>query len=349
MILVAGRPLIDLFLRSLEAAGFEEIDVLIDTKESEIASFLNERESETIVKAVNSVSRDISQEDVYYFYGREYLEPRDVIRFIKFCEQHNNDLCVNPVSTQLVSQETSNQSSTPINMAYFPAGVPNKIPSDFNGSKIKVFSLSSDSQVTINWLWDLLNLNSILIDEIIPMMKGIIQQGATIIEPVLIEKGAIIRSGTYIEGPVIIGRDCVVGPNCFLRPGTALGNRVRVGNAVELKNSIIMDDTSIGHLSYVGDSIIGPKCNFGAGTKVANLRIDNGNFKVTVAGQVIDTGRRKLGVFLGENVKTGINCSLMGGVSVGTGAMIGPGTVIYRNVKPFTRVLLRQQTEIATK
>lgn len=344
---VAGRPLIDLFLSCLEAAGFEEIDILIDPNESALRSFIKERESEAHIELLTSDSNQSLQENAFRFYGHHYLEPRNIIRFLKFVEGHKDELCVIPVSEEQLLEITHRPSAKPVSMAYFPAGISHQLPTDLSNVEFRFFCPSSEPTMPINWLWDLLRLHSILIAEIVPAMKGTIQQGATIIDPVLIEKGTTVRAGAYIEGPVIIGRDCVVGPNCFLRPGTCLGNNVHIGNAVEIKNTIVMDNARIGHLSYIGDSIVAPGCNFGAGTKIANLRLDSGNFKQKIGEKIIDTGLRKLGVFLGENVKTGINCSLMGGVSIGTEAMIGPGAVIYRDVEPHTRVLVRQQTEIA--
>lgn len=62
-----------------------------------------------------------------------------------------------------------------------------------------------------------------------------------------------------------------IGPNCYIRPHTSIGKNVRIGNACEIKNSVIMDKTHIGHLSYVGNSVIGEDCNLGAGTTVRQL------------------------------------------------------------------------------
>ena len=103
---------------------------------------------------------------------------------------------------------------------------------------------------------------------------------------------------------------------------------MRIGNAVEVKNSIIMDRTHLGHLSYVGDSIIGSGCNFGAGTKVANLRHDGGNIKVIINGKRVDSGRRKLGTIMGDDVHTGINSMLNVGSVIEPGSNIKPGEFV---------------------
>lgn len=184
--------------------------------------------------------------------------------------------------------------------------------------------------IDIGYPWDLLKANEYLLKGLEGSCEGTVEPNATIKGEVVIGKGTLIRNGSYIEGPVIIGENCDIGPNCYIRPSTAIGNHVRVGNAVEIKNTIIMEDTHVGHLSYVGDSIIGHRCNFGAGTKVANLRHDGKNIKVTIKNRILDSGRRKLGVIMGDDVHTGINTSINIGVIMEKGRHTYPGEVINR-------------------
>ncbi len=184
-----------------------------------------------------------------------------------------------------------------------------------------------------NWLdigrpWDLLDANEHFLSGLQPEIKGEIEPLATLKGNVSVAESTIIRNGAYIEGPVIIGKNCDIGPNCYIRPGTSIGDDVRIGNAVEIKNSIIMNGTHIGHLSYVGDSIIGERCNFGAGTKVANLRHDGRTIRVKLKGKLIDSGKRKLGTIMGDDVHTGINSMINVGAVVESGAMIAPGEFV---------------------
>lgn len=167
--------------------------------------------------------------------------------------------------------------------------------------------------------WDILAANEILLKDLQPQVLGEVEPGATIKGAVAVGRGSVVRSGAYIMGPVIIGEDCDIGPNCYIRPSTCLGNNVRVGNAVEVKNSAIMSGSKIGHLSYVGDSVIGERCNFGAGTICSNLRHDKGNIKSYVKGRKVDSGRRKLGVIMGGEVMTGINTSIYPGTVIESG------------------------------
>jgi UDP-N-acetylglucosamine diphosphorylase / glucose-1-phosphate thymidylyltransferase / UDP-N-acetylgalactosamine diphosphorylase / glucosamine-1-phosphate N-acetyltransferase / galactosamine-1-phosphate N-acetyltransferase len=190
------------------------------------------------------------------------------------------------------------------------------------------YSPLEDSWIDIGYPWDLLKANEYLLKSLKGSCQGTVEPNATIKGEVSIGKGTLIRNGSYIEGPVVIGENCDIGPNCFIRPSTAIGNRVRVGNAVELKNTIVMESTHIGHLSYVGDSVIGRRCNFGAGTKVANLRHDGKNIKVMLKGRILDSGRRKLGVIMGDDVHTGINTSINIGAVMHKGRATFPGEVV---------------------
>jgi bifunctional UDP-N-acetylglucosamine pyrophosphorylase/glucosamine-1-phosphate N-acetyltransferase len=124
-----------------------------------------------------------------------------------------------------------------------------------------------------------------------------------------------------------------------------VGKKTRIGNACEVKNSIIMDNVHVGHLSYVGDSVLGEDCNLGAGTITANYRFDAGTIEMTVKETVMDSGRRKLGAIMGDNVKTGINALFMPGVKVGNGSWVGPNVMVQRDLPPKSVVLLKQDVD----
>ncbi len=215
------------------------------------------------------------------------------------------------------------------------------------GSSIAAVSLERSDTLDVGLLWDLLPANAWVLRKIKSKTLGHIENGTNLIGPIIVEEGARIRSGAYIEGPAFIGRNSDIGPNCFIRPHTSIGQEVRIGNACEIKNSIVMDRTHIGHLSYVGDSVVGENCNLGAGTTVANYRFDGKTIKMNVKNQIVDTGRRKLGVVMGDHVKTGINSSLMPGIKVGRACWIGPEALIRRDVPSDTKILLRQEKETA--
>ena len=190
--------------------------------------------------------------------------------------------------------------------------------------------VSLDKWQDIGFPWHLLEANEKMLTEgdIQWEINGEVEPYATLKGNISVGEGTIIRNGAYITGPALIGKSCDIGPNCYIRPSTSIGDGVRIGNAVEIKNSIIMNKTHIGHLSYVGDSIIGERCNFGAGTKVANLRHDGRTVLVELGGRKFDSGRRKLGVIMGDNVHTGINSMFNVGSTVSGGAGIDPGEYV---------------------
>ncbi len=189
--------------------------------------------------------------------------------------------------------------------------------------------------------WDLLLANEYFLRNLKGEIHGKIEHGAYIESNVYVGEGSRIRSGSYIEGPTHVGKDCDIGPNCFIRPSTSVGDHVRIGNGVEIKNSIIMDHSHVAHLSYVGDSIIGSRCNLGAGTTIANLRLDEGAVRMKVSGRVVNTGRKKLGTVIGDDVKTGVNSMINPGVKIGPNAAVGPGAVVYDDVSPNTLVITK--------
>jgi bifunctional UDP-N-acetylglucosamine pyrophosphorylase/glucosamine-1-phosphate N-acetyltransferase len=210
------------------------------------------------------------------------------------------------------------------------------------GVSIKPVTVDSGSWLDIGMPWDLLEANRRALLNADLTIEGDVEEGAHLHGPVAVSSGARIRSGAYIEGPAFIGADSDVGPNCYIRAFTSIGTNARVGNACEIKNSLILDGARIGHLSYIGDSVIGKSCNVGAGTITANLRFDGAPIRVDVKGTRVDSGLRKLGAIVGDHVETGVGARLMPGVKVGAHSWIGPNVVIYEDVPPNSFLLQGQ-------
>ena len=187
--------------------------------------------------------------------------------------------------------------------------------------------------------WDMLNANEEILKKLEGGLEGDISENAVLTETVIVGKNSKILPGSYIEGPVLIGSDCKIGPNCYIRPYTSIGNSCHVGNACEIKNSIIMDSSNVPHQNYVGDSVIGENCNLGAGTKIANLRLDKKNINIICNGKKLDTNRRKLGVIMGDDVQTGINSVIDVGTIIGNKVFIGPGAMVKGEIKPYAKIL----------
>jgi len=187
--------------------------------------------------------------------------------------------------------------------------------------------------------WHLLDANEERLKKMKPTIQGTVERNVTIKGPLSVGKGTIVHSGTYIEGPVMIGCNSKIGPNCYLRPYTTIGNNCHIGNGCEVKNSIIMNQSNVPHLNYVGDSVVGEHCNLGAGTTVANLRLDKKTIVVHLNGKKIDSKRRKLGAIMGDNVQTGINSTINVGTMIGNNVFIGLGASAKDEIQPDSKIL----------
>lgn len=193
---------------------------------------------------------------------------------------------------------------------------------------------ATNYRLDLNYPWNLLEANEFFLSGLETTNLAEIEDNVTIKGKVSIGKGTQIKAGSYIEGPVVIGEQCTIGPCCYLRQGTAIGHNCHIGGTVEIKNSIIMNNTKISNHVFIGDSIIGEDCFIGAGTKIANIRLDGKNIKV--AG--IDTGKPELGAVIGDKVQTGINASIDAGTFIGNNSIVGPGAVPSGVILPNSRI-----------
>lgn len=182
--------------------------------------------------------------------------------------------------------------------------------------------------------WNLLDANESLMQLFEDNISGTLEDDVYIRGNIVLGRGSVIKSGTYIEGPCVIGENCSIGPHAYIRGSTAIGDNCHIGHSTEIKNSIIFENTKIPHFNYIGDSVIGSGCNFGAGSKVANLRHDRKNVKVS--GR--DTKRRKFGAVVGDNVQIGINCSINTGTIIGSRVKAAPGTYIEGKINDDVRI-----------
>jgi bifunctional UDP-N-acetylglucosamine pyrophosphorylase/glucosamine-1-phosphate N-acetyltransferase len=193
--------------------------------------------------------------------------------------------------------------------------------------------LDADSFL-LRYPWDILKINEQVISNINDNnLRGIVREHVTIDGNLHLGAGSVILPGVFIEGKVMVGENCKIGPNCYLRGNTCIGNNCHIGQAVEIKNSLIMDNVSIGHLSYLGDSIVCPKVNFGAGTITANLRHDGKNHRSAAGNMLVDTGRRKFGTIVGDNVHTGIHTSIYPGRKFWPDVCTKPGDIVAVDIK----------------
>ncbi len=185
--------------------------------------------------------------------------------------------------------------------------------------------------------WDLFAINTHLMErnlsESIIREDVNISERATIEGKVWLEQGVKVFEGACIRGPCYIGENSVIGGNSLVRDYSSLGKKCVVGFSTEIKRSLIGDECWF-HMNYIGDSIIGNNCLFGAGTITANYRFDESNIKVQIGKNKINSNTNKLGAIIGDNCKTGINCSLEPGIKVGPQSMVGPSVNLQEDLKP---------------
>jgi bifunctional UDP-N-acetylglucosamine pyrophosphorylase/glucosamine-1-phosphate N-acetyltransferase len=222
------------------------------------------------------------------------------------------------------------------------------------GLKHHVVDISEFYWSDVGHPWQLLDANQHILKKLAKDMVAnealphLINHGA-IIEPYVtihgllsIGKNSIIKSGCYIEGPVIIGENTIIGPNAYLRPFCSIGNDCKVGNACEIKSSILMDHTSIAHLSYFGDSIVGTHVNIGCGTITANVRLDKKEIIMDIKNTRVNTYKRKLGAIIGDHASLGIQVSIMPGKTIGSYSQVGAHSMVEKNIPPNTCFYMRQ-------
>ena len=162
-----------------------------------------------------------------------------------------------------------------------------------------------------------------------------------------IARSATVAPTAYIHGPAIIGKDAEVRHCAFIRGNAIVGEGAVVGNSTELKNVVLFNKVQVPHYNYVGDSILGYKAHMGAGSITSNVKSDKKLVKVHTPEGDIETGIKKFGAMIGDNVE------------VGCGSVLNPGTVIGResNIYPLSSVrgvipsrsIYKKQGEVATK
>ena len=162
-----------------------------------------------------------------------------------------------------------------------------------------------------------------------------------------IAKTAKVAPTAYINGPAIIGENAEIRHCAFIRGNAIVGDGAVVGNSTELKNVILFNKVQVPHYNYVGDSILGYKSHMGAGSITSNVKSDKKLVIVKNGDEKIETGLKKFGAMIGDNVE------------VGCGSILNPGTVIGRNtnIYPLSSVrgvvkentIYKNQNEIVEK
>ena len=156
-------------------------------------------------------------------------------------------------------------------------------------------------------------------------------------DDVWIAKSAKITPSAYVNGPAIIGPNTEVRHCAFIRGNVIVGENCVVGNSTELKNVILFNQVQVPHYNYVGDSILGYKAHMGAGSITSNVKSDKGLVVVKTATDKIETGLKKFGAMIGDEVEVGCNAVLNPGCVIGRNSNIYP-VVSVRGVVPANHI-----------
>ena len=166
-------------------------------------------------------------------------------------------------------------------------------------------------------------------------------------EDVWIAKSATVFPSAYVHGPAIIGKEAEVRHCAFIRGNAIVGEGAVVGNSTELKNVVLFNKVQVPHYNYVGDSILGYKAHMGAGSITSNVKADKQLVKVHTGSEHIETGLKKFGAMLGDNVEVGCNAVLNPGTVIGRESNVYP-TSMVRGVVP-AKSIFKNTGEIISK
>ena len=174
--------------------------------------------------------------------------------------------------------------------------------------------------------------------EVLPKIKDfIISLGETLPEEkyerregnVWIARTAKVFPSAYIGGPAIIDEEAEIRHCAFIRGSAIVGKGAVVGNSTELKNVILFNKVQVPHYNYVGDSILGFKAHMGAGSITSNVKSDKTLVVVKAGEETFETGLKKFGAMLGDQVEVGCN------------SVLNPGTVIGKNTNIYPTSMVR--------
>ena len=186
-------------------------------------------------------------------------------------------------------------------------------------------SMWEDDWLDVVYPWEILTANKMIMDswqESSIAKTATLEANVTLHGIVHIEAGAIIKSGAVLEGPCCIGERSYIGNNSLIRSYTSVGKNCSVGSGVELKNCVVMDNSQIGRLSFVGDSVLGENVDMGAGCMTVNRTVDWKPISVKNGKRPMGTGMTKLGAFLGDGVVVGAGNTLQPGMVVAPGKIL---------------------------
>lgn len=165
-------------------------------------------------------------------------------------------------------------------------------------------------------------------------------------DDVWVHQSVKLANNVNITGPCIIGENTELRPSAYIRGSVIIGNNSVIGNSTELKNAILFDGVKVPHFNYIGDSILGYKVHFGAGSITSNVKSDESNVSLVIDSRKQKTTRKKIGSLIGDNCEIGCNAVLTPGVILGKNTTVYP-LVMVRGTIPESSIV--KKTDVITR
>ena len=200
--------------------------------------------------------------------------------------------------------------------------------------------ITKEFWMDITWPWDLLEANESLLERMGERRGRIIN--STVKGRVVMEEGSVVEN-SFIEGNVYLGKNVRIGPFAYIRGPTAICDNCSIGSGTTVKSSILFPRVNAKHLTYIGDSVIGENVNFGSSTQVANFRFDGKEVWVETEKGKVNSSRKKLGAFVGDDTKFGVGSMVMPGKVIGNNCWIGSGVVVYKNIPSNKKIFIKHE------
>lgn len=206
-------------------------------------------------------------------------------------------------------------------------------------------TIASDIFEGLSYPWEVLpKIHDFIIELGRKLSKDIYEERG---ENIWVAKNAKVAPTACLNGPLIVDENAEIRHCAFIRGNAIIGKGAVVGNSTELKNVILFNKVQVPHYNYVGDSILGYKSHMGAGSITSNVKSDKTPVSVKGKNEKFETGLKKMGAILGDNVEVGCNSVLNPGTIIGQNSNIYP-TSMVRGVVPSDSIY-KTKTEIAEK
>jgi bifunctional UDP-N-acetylglucosamine pyrophosphorylase/glucosamine-1-phosphate N-acetyltransferase len=210
-------------------------------------------------------------------------------------------------------------------------------------------SHSKDPWVDVGRTWNILEASPVLFERLRRNntdridASASISDAAHIIGDVWIGPRARVFPGAALVGPVYVGPDAIVGNNCLIRDYTVIDLGASIGFSCEVRNSVLMPGSRVGHLAFVGDSVLGYEVDIGASVVLSNYRFDGAKVQVMLRGQLASTHTDKFGAVVGDTAKIGCGAVVLPGRTIGYNSWIDPAVVVKMDVADNIHLQLKQE------